>query len=126
MWWVAALASPIRRGRADACPHSHHVWGIWAKYNGAGGSYWGFVHYGGKYGRRVDGVCQVSEFDDPANPIDDPFTWGSASYTWQVDSDATEIIVAAQSATHGWGTRWGPCGEFACYDQVMVEVMHLP
>jgi hypothetical protein len=118
---------PDPERRADACAHAHHFWGIWAKYNRGGDSYWGFVHYGGKIGRRVKGVCQVSEFDDPAVAFDDDYTWGLASYTWQVDSDATEIIVAAQSLTHGWGTRWGPCGEpFVCYDQVMVEVIHLP
>jgi hypothetical protein len=128
-WAINSRGSGIpdpTAGGADACAHAHHFWGVWAKYNRGGDSYWGFVHYGGKIGRRVDGVCQVSEFDDPLVEYDDSFTWGLASYTWKVDSDATEIIVAAQSQTHGWGTRWGDCGEFACYDQVMVEVMHLP
>ena len=85
---------PESDGKSRRLRAAHHFWGIWAKYNRGGDSYWAFVHYGGKIGRRVRGVCQVSEFDDPAVAFDDDYTWGLASYTWQVDSDATEIIVA--------------------------------
>jgi hypothetical protein len=111
------------------CGHAHHVWGIFVKWKLTDEHVWLWLTTGGKWGRieTPNGPCVVSEEDIPGigEAFADLFLWGLPDITLWIPEPVSEIIVASQSATHGWGTRWGDCGDFACYDQVMVEVINL-
>jgi hypothetical protein len=114
---------PAATPTSDACGHSHHVYGIWLKMKILFATTWVRMGTGGKIGRRLSsGACAVNE-QTTGNPFIDPFVWGTSQVEFDTTSFAKEIIVAAQSPTHGWGTRWGACGEFACYDHAMVTFM---
>ena len=124
-WGNTPIPPPSRdtQGRlVDACGHAHSSYGVWGKYE----FYipfvgrltgWAFLGGGGKSGKRnASGQCIVST-DNDLKSIDARYGWGQdvLSFDFTGGTFFTELVVAAQSNTHGWGSCAVASGTFkAC------------
>ena len=142
-WGPDAIPDPVNG--TDGCAHAHFGYAIYEKVNFflfvpfagwvPGGSYFSVVQTQGELGRRYDSngevdyglpgtSCRVSSAPDSIYST-------SSAYIWKTPADLSPIfnfvdespvvnvdqaVVAAQSATHGWGG----CGLFQCYMGVEV------
>jgi hypothetical protein len=134
----APIDQPRQRpdGRwGDDCAHSHHVGAVWwfvsaPRLNG----YYLFGSHGA-VGMRMDSNWVEQDYGIPAGYVCavttqlssryrdlNTFRWGTGEYTLNVDPLYTkEVIVAAQSPTHGTGA----CPDFECFPPVYVIVAQI-
>jgi hypothetical protein len=119
---------PVRREWADACGHAHTSYGVWGRYEikflGATFRGWSFLGGGSMSGVRKGipgnwGPC-VHKVDNPLKEIDmGRFGWGQEFLTFDFTGGTifTELVLAVQSNTHGWGSCRTPTGVFqACLE----------
>jgi hypothetical protein len=140
-WGTTPVAPPSRNARGevvDACEHAHASYGVWGKssiplpiikFPRIEFSSWVFLGGGGMSGKRNEaGQCIVST-NNRLKAIDARYSWGQDSLSFDFTNGTlfTELVMAVQANTHGWGSCTVGTGEFkACREPAYFIAFTLP
>jgi hypothetical protein len=127
--WGDPSAIPPPSGGADACPHAHTSYGVWARYSVLFLRFWRFIGGGGMSGMRDSSGRCVFRTNNPLAAIDPRYGWGSEALHLTPASTAyiTDVVLGVLSNTHGWGTCSVAPGQFkACHEPSWAIAFTLP